>query len=138
ESGLIAALEEDGTIYREALDARVVICTSSTLLALLRTCAMQWQQAKLNENARKIGENAKDLLDRISKFAEHLEKVGSGLASAAKSYNAAVGSFNTRLLTSARKTAELAGELALAPDDLPPTDESMREVAGTQRALPEA
>lgn len=138
ESGLIAALEEDRSIYREALDLRVVICTSSTLLALLRTCAMQWQQAKLNENARKIGENAKDLLDRISKFAEHLEKVGSGLASATRSYNAAVGSFNTRLLPSARNTAELARELALVPADLPTTDESMREVAGTQRALPDA
>ncbi|MFN9957076.1 MAG: DNA recombination protein RmuC, partial [bacterium] len=98
ESGLIAALEEDGSLYEEALGQRIIITTASTLLALLRTCAIQWQQAKLNENARKIGENAKELLDRIGKFAEHLEKVGSGLSSAAKSYNAAVGSFNTRLL----------------------------------------
>ena len=137
ESGLIAALEEDGRIYVEALDARVIICTSSTLLALLRTCAIQWQQAKLNENARKIGENAKELLDRIGKFAEHLEKVGSGLSSAAKSYNAAVGSFNTRLLPSARDTAELAGELGLTPDELPPAESTMREVTGAPRALPQ-
>ena len=134
ESGLIAALEEDATIYNEALDKRVIITTASTLLALLRTCAMQWQQAKLNENARKIGENAKELLDRIGKFAEHLEKVGSGLSSAAKSYNAAVGSFNTRLIPSARDTAELAGELGLAPEELPPAEATLREVQG--RLLP--
>jgi len=138
ESGLIAALEEDATIYQEALAKGVIITTASTLLALLRTCAMQWQQAKLNENARRIGENAKELLDRISKFAEHLEKVGSGLTSAAKSYNAAVGSFNTRLLPSARDTAELAGDLALAPEELPTTETSVREVAGAVRALPGA
>ena len=137
ESGLIAALEEDATIYQEALDRRVIITTSSTLLALLRTCAMQWQQAKLNENARKIGENAKELLDRISKFAEHLDKVGSGLTSAAKGYNAAVGSFNTRLLPSARDTAELAGDLALAPDELTPAEATTREVTGVPRVLPE-
>ena len=115
----------------------MIITTSSTLLALLRTCAMQWQQAKLNENARRIGENAKELLDRIGKFAEHLDKVGSGLTSAAKSYNAAVGSFNTRLLPSARDTAELAGELGLAPEELTPAEATMREVAGAPRALPE-
>ena len=44
ESGLIAALEEDATVYTEALDKRVIITTASTLLALLRTCALQWQQ----------------------------------------------------------------------------------------------
>jgi DNA recombination protein RmuC len=129
ESGLIAALETDADIYQEALSKRVIITTSATLLALLRTCALQWQQAKLNENARKIGENAKELLDRISKFAEHLEKVGSGIETAARGYNAAVGSFNSRLLPSARSTAALAGELNVSRDDLPPAEVTLREVA---------
>lgn len=123
ESGLIAALESDADLYIEALDKRVIITTASTLLALLRTCALQWQQAKLNENARRIGVQAKELLDRIQTFAEHLDKVGSGLTSASKGYNAAMASFNARLLPSARKTAELAGELNLAPDELEAADE---------------
>jgi DNA recombination protein RmuC len=138
ESGLIAALEEDATIYQEALSKGVIITTASTLLALLRTCAIQWQQAKLNENARRIGENAKELLDRIGKFAEHLDKVGAGLTSATKTFNAAVGSFNTRLLPSARDTAELAGALELAPEELSPAEGSVREVTGVPRALPGA
>ena len=134
ESGLIAALEEDGTLYQEALDQRVVITTASTLLALLRTCALQWQQAKLNENARKIGESAKELLGRISVFAEHLEKVGKGLETASKGYNSAVGSFNGRLLPGARETAELAGDLERIPDELEPAATVLREVNG--RAIP--
>jgi DNA recombination protein RmuC len=134
ESGLIAALEEDGTLYQEALDQRVVITTASTLLALLRTCALQWQQAKLNENARKIGESAKELLVRITVFAEHLEKVGKGLETASKGYNSAVGSFNGRLLPGARETAELAGDLERIPDELEPAATVLREVNG--RALP--
>ena len=136
ESGLIAALEEDDTIYREALDLRVIICTSSTLLALLRTCALQWQQAKLNENARKIGESAKELLVRIGTFAEHLEKVGKGLEGATKGYNSAVASFNSRLLPGARDTAELAGDLNSVPDELEPANTALREVSA--RALPAA
>ena len=135
ESGLIAALEEDGRIYVEALDARVIICTSSTLLALLRTCAIQWQQAKLNENAQKIGDSAKELLARISTFAEHLEKVGKGLESATKSYNSAVGSFNSRLLPGARDTARLARDLQSVPDEIEPANTALREV--NARALPD-
>jgi len=134
ESGLIAALEEDATVYQEALDSRVIICTSSTLLALLRTCALQWQQAKLNENARKIGDSAKELLVRISTFAEHLEKVGKGLENATKGYNSAVASFNSRLLPGARDTAELAGDLKSVPDELEPANTALREVSA--RALP--
>lgn len=132
ESGLIAALEEDAEIYQEALHRRVIITTSSTLLALLRTCALQWQQAKLNENARKIGDNAKELLDRIGKFSDHLEKIRSGIEAAAKGYNSAIGSFNSRLLPSARSTAELAGQVHGSLEDLPPAEATLREV---QRAV---
>lgn len=134
ESGLIAALEEDATIYQDALDARVIICTSSTLLALLRTCALQWQQAKLNENARRIGDSAKELLARIGTFADHLGKVGKGLESATKSYNSAVASFNSRLLPGARDTAELAGDLNGVAGELEPANTALREVSA--RALP--
>jgi DNA recombination protein RmuC len=136
ESGLIAALEEDATIYQDALESRVVICTSSTLLALLRTCALQWQQAKLNENARKIGESAKELLSRIRTFAEHLERVGKGLESATKGYNNAIASFNSRLVPGARDTAELAGDLQSVPAEIEPANTALREVQA--RALPAA
>jgi DNA recombination protein RmuC len=134
ESGLIAALEADATIYEEALQSRVIICTSSTLLALLRTCALQWQQAKLNENARRIGDSAKELLLRIGTFAEHLERVGKGLESATKGYNAAVASFNSRLLPGARDTAGLAGDVRIVPEEMEPANTALREV--NTRALP--
>jgi len=134
ESGLIAALEEDATVYQEALDQRVIITTASTLLALLRTCALQWQQAKLNENARRIGDSARELLGRISVFAEHLEKVGKGLETASKAYNSAVGSFNGRLLPGARETAELAGDRERVPAELEPAATVLREA--NVRSLP--
>lgn len=129
ESSLIAALEEDSSIYDEALAKGVVITTPSTLLALLRTCALQWQQAKLNDNARRIGDNARTLLERISAFVDHMQKVGKGLEGATKAFNSAVGSFNARLLPSARATAELAGVLEQeAPAELAPVEIAPREV----------
>lgn len=127
ESGLIAALEEDASLYEEALRRGIIITTASTLLALLRTCAMQWQQATINANARAIGEKAKEMLERVSTFTEHLAKVGSGLETAAKGYNQAVGSFNSRLLPSARDTAELAGSDKTF-DEVDQATTSLREV----------
>lgn len=111
ESALIAALEYDGSLFKEALDARVVITTPSTLLALLRVCALQWQQASINDNARKIGENAQELLERVRKFAEHLQRVGTNLDQASKAFSAAVGSYNSRLVPIVRDTAALASTL---------------------------
>lgn len=118
ESALHAALETDGDLFTSSLRDKIIITTPSTLLALLRTCAMQWTQERLNENARKIGDQAKQLLDRLQTFTDHLEKVRKGLDGASKSYNDAVGSFNSRLLPSARRTAELMGDEDAAPAEL--------------------
>lgn len=142
ESALVAALEADGTLFKEALDSRVIITTPSTLLALLRTCALQWQQAKLNENALKIGAHAKELLVRIQNVADDLHKVGKGLRSATDAFNEAVGSYNRRLVPKARATAELAGELEATPEEIEPQSRIAREdILGAPAApklLPEA
>ena len=119
ESALVAALEADPALFNDALNAKVIITTPSTLLALLRTCALQWAQARINDNARKIGDLAKQLLERIGVFAEHLQKVGKGLDSASKGYNEAIASFNTRLLPAVRSTAEASAGAEQAPDELP-------------------
>lgn len=119
ESALAAALEADPTLHADALSMKVVITTPATLLPLLRMCAMQWTQARLNENARKIGEEAATLIDRMATFAEHLQKVGRNLESATRGYNDAVGSFNTRMLPSAQKVAAIAGKADDLPQELP-------------------
>jgi DNA recombination protein RmuC len=119
ESALAAALEADPALHSDALSMKVVITTPATLLPLLRMCAMQWTQARLNENARKIGEEAATLIDRMATFAEHLQKVGRNLESATRGYNDAVGSFNTRLLPSAQKVAAIAGKADDLPQELP-------------------
>jgi DNA recombination protein RmuC len=119
ESALAAALEADPALHSDALSMKVVITTPATLLPLLRMCAMQWTQARLNENARKIGEEAGTLIDRMATFAEHLQKVGRNLESATRGYNDAVGSFNTRMLPSAQKVAAIAGKADDLPQELP-------------------
>ena len=118
ESALSVALEIDGGLFEDALKDGIIITTPSTLLALLRICALQWKQAAVTENAQKIGESAKELLARIITFADHLETVGNGIKSASDAFNKSVGSFNTRLLPGAKDIAKLSSDSKNSPDEL--------------------
>ena len=70
-----------------------------------------------------------ELSDRMSTFVEHLIKVGAGLSAAVDSYNAAVGSFETRLLPSARKFKALGAGGKRDVDELEPIDQTPRLLA---------
>ncbi len=107
ETFLSAAAEVDPELMQRAMEARVVIATPSTLIALLRTIAFGWQQEAIAENAVKIHREAKDLYDRLAVFAGHLEKVGVALNRSVESYNKAMGSLEVRVLPSARKLEEM-------------------------------
>ena len=118
ESALSVALEIDGGLFEYALKNGIIITTPSTLLALLRICAVQWKQADVNEDAKEIVKNAKDLLDRIITFADHLKSVGEGIAVASDAFNKSVGSYNARLLPSAKDFAKLSSDLQKSPAEL--------------------
>ena len=72
-------------------------------------------------NAREITSVAHELHGRIRKFVEHFERAGSQMGAAVKAYNAAVGSLERNLLTSARRLRALSAapeEDVGAPDSL--------------------
>ncbi|MEX3017666.1 DNA recombination protein RmuC [Gymnodinialimonas hymeniacidonis] len=100
---LSAAVEADPNLIERALEARVVIATPSTLVALFRTIAFGWQQEAIAENAVTIHKEAKELYGRLATFAANLQKVGTNLNRSVDSYNKAMGSLEARVLPSARK-----------------------------------
>jgi DNA recombination protein RmuC len=51
-------------------------------------------------------ELGRELHKRLSTFSGHLSKIGTNLNSALRAYNAAAGSFSSRVLVSARKFRE--------------------------------
>src|SRR5438552_10578816 len=104
---LSAALEHDATLMEHAVVNRVLLATPVTLIALLRSVAYGWQQQALADNARRIADLGREMHDRLARFAEHLAKVGRGLDSAVEAYNASVGSFESRVLVTARRFGEL-------------------------------
>ena len=101
-----AAIEEEPSIIEEALEQHVLITTPTSLLALLRTVSYSWRQEKLAESAHEIAELGRELHSRLGTFAGMLSKLGRALNSSVGAFNSAVGSFDARVLVTARKLEE--------------------------------
>jgi DNA recombination protein RmuC len=130
ESFFSAALQSDSGLIEHGVDKGVILATPTTLIALLRAVAFGWRQESIAENAREISQLGRTLHERLGKLAEHFSKVGRSLGSAVESYNNAIGSFETRVLTTARKFEELkAAPEAATIANLEPVDKVPR---GTQ------
>lgn len=104
---LSAAVDQDPQIIEYALGRNVVLATPSTLYALLMAVAQGWKQEKLSENAEHMCSLGQEMHERLAIFAEHFSKVGVSLDKSVDQFNAAVGSFSTRVLPHARKLEEL-------------------------------
>jgi len=108
ESFLSAALEADGSLIEYASERKVVLATPTTLIALLKTVAHGWQHETLAAQARQIHALGRELHDRLTTMSGHVDALGRSLNAAVGHYNQAVGSFESRVLVSARKFHELA------------------------------
>jgi len=102
-----AALESDPDLLDSAFGQNVIIASPASLMALLKAAAYGWRQESIQENARAISQLGKELHARLGSMAEHFERLGRHLESATGAYNAAIGSFESRVLVSARRFKEL-------------------------------
>ena len=127
ESLFSAALEGDHDLIVWAAEKRILLATPASLIALLRSVSVSWQQHAQTENAQKIAEAAREFYARVVKFSEHFEKIGAGLERATASFNDAAASFQTRIRPAGERLAELGGaastkELA----EIQPVDATLR------------
>jgi DNA recombination protein RmuC len=127
ESLFSAALEGDHDLIVWAAGKRILLTTPASLIALLRSVSVSWQQHAQTENAREIAAAAQELYARTVTFTEHLEKIRAGLEAANKAFNQAVGSYESRIRPSGEKLQKLGGgdankELA----DMQPLDATLR------------
>ena len=107
EAMAASAFSSDPELMDYAMSKSVLIATPVTMLGLLRTVALYWQQHALAEGAKEIYDVSRELYKRVNKMIEHFSKVGGHLSNAAKTYNETMNSYETRVLPQGRRLDDL-------------------------------
>jgi DNA recombination protein RmuC len=134
ESFLAAGLEADGSLIEYAAERGVVLASPTTLIALLRTVAHGWRHEALADRAREIHRVGRDLHERLGTMSGHLGKLGRSLDAAVGAYNQTVGSWEARVLVTARRFEDLDGtdDVLVAPAEV----EAAVRTVGSVHPLP--
>lgn len=86
EPAFILAVQHDAELFNDAFSKNIVIVSTSTLLATLRTIASIWRQENQNKNALEIAAQAGDMYDKFTAFTEDLIKVGNQIDTTKSTY----------------------------------------------------
>ena len=119
EHFLTAALEQDPTLWDWAFERRVLLATPTNLVAIAKTVASIWRQERLAEAAQEIANLGKELHSRLATMNEHMARVGKNLSTANSAYNQMVGSFESQVLSQAKRFEALGAGSAKSLDTPP-------------------
>jgi DNA recombination protein RmuC len=136
ESYLRAAHEHDPSLQEYAWSSNVILASPSTLMVLLRTVAMTWQQETIAESAREVSDLGRELYKRLSTMGTHFAKLGRTLGGAVDAYNQTVGSLERQVLPQARRF-EQHGISGIEPPELQPIERRPRPLAAAELVGPE-
>ena len=95
EPAFALAVENDAELFNDAFDKNIVLVTTSTLLATLRTIASIWRLEYQNKNALEIARQSGDLYDKFTALLDDLIGVGKKIDDAQLSYQASMNKLYT-------------------------------------------
>lgn len=104
------AIHEDRQLFQDAFDQNIIIVSTSTLLATLRTISSIWKQEYQNRHTQEIAQQAGRLYDKFVAFTEDLQKIGQRINQTQDSYQAAMNKLQTgngNLIRSSQRLKEL-------------------------------
>lgn len=127
EAAYIEAARHDDTLHAFALEKNVVIVTTSTLLATLKTVSSLWRFDDRNRNALEIADRAGKLYDKFVGFADDMDEARARVAAAAKALDAARGKLDSGPGNLVRQVEMLRELGAKASKALPATSAQLRE-----------
>lgn len=138
EPAFAVALQFDNRLFTDALEKNVVIVTSSTLLATMRTVSYIWRQERQKRNVLEIARQSGMLYDKFVAFVEDLREVGTRLDHAQAALNGAMNKlseskkYGDTLIGRAQRIKELGAKAtkSLPADMLSDEPELNEELAG--------
>ena len=84
-----AALTQDPDLYQYAFERKIVLVTSSTLMATIKTVANLWKLEKQNKHAHDIARRAGLLYDKFVGFLSSIDDIGKALGKATDAHEKA-------------------------------------------------
>jgi DNA recombination protein RmuC len=90
EPALHIVLKTDPDIFEKALERNIVLVSTSTLLATLRTISYIWKTDRQNKNANMIANRAAKLYEQFKRFTDDLLLIGKNINTAQVSYESAM------------------------------------------------
>lgn len=95
EPAFSLAVGNDDALYNEAFDKNVIIVSTSTLLATLRTIDNVWKQERQNKNVLEIARQSGELYDKFTSVLDDFVKVGSKMKEGKDVYDEAMKKLHT-------------------------------------------
>ncbi len=86
EPAFATAVQKSPNLYTDALERNVVLVTTSTLLATMRTVSFIWKQEKQKRNVLEIARQSGLLYDKFCGFVEDMKQIGMRLDHAQSAY----------------------------------------------------
>ena len=86
EAAFMEVTKFDQALYEFAFSRKIIVVSTSTLLATLKTIAMAWRQEKQTKNVIEIAEAGGKLYDKFVGLSEDLKKLGNQFQTAQKTY----------------------------------------------------
>ena len=128
EPAFVLAMENDNELFNDAFDKNIVIVTTSTLLATLRTIASIWKIEKQNINAMEIARQSGEMYDKFAGLIEELVALGKRLDLTKDAYSETMKKLYTgkgNLVSKAEKIKLLGSKTSksLPPNLLERTDD---------------
>ncbi len=94
ESAFSFAMQEDTSLFTDALDRNVLIVTPTTLMATMRTVGFIWKQENQKKHVLEIARQSGLLYDKFVAFVDDLKQIGQRLDAAQNAYHDAMNKLN--------------------------------------------
>lgn len=89
------AIQQDSKLFLDALDKNIVIVTTTTLLATMRTVSYIWRQERQKRNVLEIARQSGLLYDKFVGFMDDLKEIGQRLDHAQAAWHGAMNKLSS-------------------------------------------